>query len=694
MNNTNETNRAMPHVAIYARVSTEEQAREGFSIKVQPQQCIEELEKRFGRNGFTHESFSDAGKSGSSGPRPWEPDLRKRGDRKGLHELFEGLRQKRFTHIVALRRDRIYRNIANWLAFKAIMLQGVDLIFVLEPDEDDSPSGELASGMIAYVAQYELDKTRENVKNALRKRVAQGYKLGAELYGWRKQESHEVEAGKRKSIVPIEEELSIVRQVKDWYLSGMSYAQIADKLNDLGVPRRIAKGKKWESSTIRILLSNPTHAGLIKNADGDLVPAEFYESRAYDPEVYYRIQQVKAERNRRFKGLAATEPHRLFAKVVSCGICSKALRSMMQGDGYAYRCNQRRFGPAQGHVYIAAKTLEKAILSELERVSQLPDVLSEAENCIREYSDSNAGQLEAELRRLKQHVAVLDCRKKELQRSVVRGEIQPKEFQPISDCIEEARSGPLASITELEMQLTNRTSHEETCRRAIEALRSFPTLWGNLTDTEKREFLRIVVEKAVLNKDENEMWLELKLCMLDEVRIAVPRRAIDGRYERPPGAEGLTERQLAILWHVLQGRGPKEIASHFEVTPTSVNEMGRKIRQHLGVADLVSAAAMAQEAINRYERFLPVEGAYFRKYNSLRLRVTEYRVLTALAAGSSWDDICQQAGMDLPRLKKAFAKAVAKLGTDDPKEMLRIAKDRNLLPSRLKRKDENGKDLL
>jgi DNA invertase Pin-like site-specific DNA recombinase len=175
----------LPHVAIYGRVSTGEQARHGDSINQQPRMCVELLEREFGKGGFTYELFVDAGKSGSLGPFAW--DERPRGKhRPELWRLIQGVRDERFTHVCAYRIDRLYRRIEGWAAFRNMLLEetGVKVLFVAERF-DDSLTGGLAADLMARVAQFQREITVENIVTAMDRRRAEGHWMGPAPYGWR-----------------------------------------------------------------------------------------------------------------------------------------------------------------------------------------------------------------------------------------------------------------------------------------------------------------------------------------------------------------------------------------------------------------------------------------------------------------------------------------------------------------------------
>ncbi len=106
-------------VAVYARVSTDEQAREGDSINQQTLMCLERLEATLGQSGL--------------GPFAWE-EAPKGKHRPQLWRLIQGLYEDLFTHVCAYRVDRLYRRIEGGAAFRNLLFEehGVEALFVAE----------------------------------------------------------------------------------------------------------------------------------------------------------------------------------------------------------------------------------------------------------------------------------------------------------------------------------------------------------------------------------------------------------------------------------------------------------------------------------------------------------------------------------------------------------------------------------
>ncbi len=95
------TTKAVKRVAIYARVSTTEQAEEGYSIDEQQRLLTEWCE----RNGYiVHEVYADRGISGKSVKK-----------RPALVKLLEDAKNKQFDVVLVWKTNRLARNILDLL---------------------------------------------------------------------------------------------------------------------------------------------------------------------------------------------------------------------------------------------------------------------------------------------------------------------------------------------------------------------------------------------------------------------------------------------------------------------------------------------------------------------------------------------------------------------------------------------------
>ena len=137
---------ALGRVVLYARVSTEEQARSGYSLAQQ----IEALRAYAAREGYeVLEEVVDAGQSGASLERP------------GMDRVRDLVAEGGVSVVLAQDRDRFAREPAyHYLLKKEFEERGCRLR-ALNDHGGDSPEGELTDGILDQLAKFERAKLAE-----------------------------------------------------------------------------------------------------------------------------------------------------------------------------------------------------------------------------------------------------------------------------------------------------------------------------------------------------------------------------------------------------------------------------------------------------------------------------------------------------------------------------------------------------
>lgn len=198
----------------YARVSTDRQAASGLSLDDQLDRTSEAIERR----GWTLADVSvDAGYSGATvSGRP------------ALSEALDALRRGDADALVVAKLDRLARSTLDLASMMARSRSEGWSLVVLDLDVDTStPSGELLTGIVGTVAQYERRLISERARMAHRQRRRRGLRAG---------QAPELDDDLRRSIA---------RR----HAGGESLASIARSLNSENVPT--ARGGSWYASTVR-----------------------------------------------------------------------------------------------------------------------------------------------------------------------------------------------------------------------------------------------------------------------------------------------------------------------------------------------------------------------------------------------------------------------------------------------------------
>ncbi len=232
----------------YLRVSTDDQAREGYSLDAQ-RACLRAYCTAKGYELIRE--FEDDGFSGRTMKRPAFLEM--------MQAIRDGLPDgRRIGAVVVAKFDRLNRNLYDFLATQQEMQRhGVNFASVGETIDTQGPFGRFFVQVIAAFAELESGIIAERVRIGMREKAVQGGFNGMSApFGY-----DIVDGG----LVINEREAVVVRKICRWKRGGKSFAWIARKLNTDDVPTK--KGKRWTERQVFRIVHNPLHRGNLHWAD-------------------------------------------------------------------------------------------------------------------------------------------------------------------------------------------------------------------------------------------------------------------------------------------------------------------------------------------------------------------------------------------------------------------------------------------
>ncbi|MEC1264025.1 recombinase family protein [Bacillus subtilis] len=236
--------------AIYARVSTLEQAEEGYSIDEQ----VRVLRDLCEREGYVvHKEYVDRGKSGKNIK-----------GRPALQELLHDAKSKDFDLVLVWKVNRFSRKTKDLLNIvEELEKRNIDFRSYTERYETETPAGKMQFRMLAVIAEFERDNIAQNVKMGMLARAKEGSWNGGQVLGY-DVVSVPGENRKRKlsKLVVNPTEAQTVRKIFNLYVEGNGYKFIANKLNKEG--HRTKKNKNFSINGVKTILCNPIYAGFIR----------------------------------------------------------------------------------------------------------------------------------------------------------------------------------------------------------------------------------------------------------------------------------------------------------------------------------------------------------------------------------------------------------------------------------------------
>lgn len=225
----------------YARVSTEEQAREGVSIAAQRSKLRAYAELH---ECELVEVLEDKGLSASTLERP------------GLERALELLRSGQVEGLVVAKLDRLTRRTRDLLELVEELCQerGLALVSIAENVDTTTASGRLMLTVLGALASWERETIQERTRDVLAHLRAEGVRMGAAGLGWRYAE--ELDSEGRRVVVAVPEEKRIERRIRNLRGRGYSLRAIAARLEADGVPTKRG-GTHWHAKVVRDALGEP-----------------------------------------------------------------------------------------------------------------------------------------------------------------------------------------------------------------------------------------------------------------------------------------------------------------------------------------------------------------------------------------------------------------------------------------------------
>ena len=301
---------------LYLRVSTEDQAREGFSLPEQK----ERLETFCKFKGYEIvDYYEDAGISAKTGN--FRPEFER---------LKEDIRSKRINTIIALKLDRITRSIFDWEKLMTFLDEN-DAYIDCANDEVNTTNanGKMVSRLLMSVSQNEIERTSERTKVGLAGTIKQGHLPSQAPLGYK----HE-----NKKLVIDYSTKDVVVRIFELYYNGNSYQTISNILNE----EQVLGKTNWRDSTITAILENEVYKGDFVHGKRTKHPT--YYKNVVEPLVSKEMwEDCQAQKKKNSRAYQRTLTY-LFLQKIRCPRCNnlmggKATKKKNGNVYYYYYCN-------------------------------------------------------------------------------------------------------------------------------------------------------------------------------------------------------------------------------------------------------------------------------------------------------------------------------------------------------------------
>ncbi|SFX35592.1 site-specific DNA recombinase [Thermoactinomyces sp. DSM 45891] len=395
--------------AIYVRVSTDEQAKKGFSIPAQLEDCRAKAREERVDNEIIE--YIDDGITGSILERP------------SLEKLRNDIRQGIIDTVIVLDPDRLARGTSILLILTEEIEKYCKLMFV-NSDYNKTPEGMLFYQLKGIVSEFERAKTRERSMRGIKQKMKLGKIVrGNNLYGYN--------FNKETDMFDInDEEAEIVRLIfnkfvhPDPCISGPN--MIARWLNEQSIPTKKRVGK-WHRSVVRRILCNSAYKGeFIQNKtdwNGIVRGRDRITPKQKDPSEWvvvnipaiidpaiFEIAQDKIQVSRRL--YAGLNKHKyLLSGLCRCSECDRPMRgkkvSRKNKVDYYYYCKCDVEGSQWGcGKSIRCSDIDDIVWNQISQLLSDPDCIEDTnileDNILDTGYEREIKRLERELSKIEQ----------------------------------------------------------------------------------------------------------------------------------------------------------------------------------------------------------------------------------------------------------------------------------------------------
>lgn len=232
-------------VAIYIRVSSLDQAKEGYSLAAQERAlrkyCLD-------KNYSVYSLYADEGISGKDMIH-----------RPAIQKLMKDAEEKKFDIVLFWALSRFTRSVSDLYQTVSKLTQlGIGLVSYTESFDTSTPFGRAAIGILGVFAQLERELTSERVSLALDEKFKQNKYAPSFLKGYLR---------KNDKLKIIKNEADCVQLCFDAYIQTKNLSETARILNRAGY--RGKRGKEFSANSVKVILKNKTYAGYIKYLENE-----------------------------------------------------------------------------------------------------------------------------------------------------------------------------------------------------------------------------------------------------------------------------------------------------------------------------------------------------------------------------------------------------------------------------------------
>ena len=403
---------------LYMRVSTDDQAKEGFSLPEQKERL--EAFCKF-KNYEIIDYYKDAGISAKTGNH-----------RPEFERLKNDIKSKKINTIIALKLDRITRSIYDWEELITFLDEN-DAYLDCANDEVNTTTanGKMISRLLMSVSQNEIERTSERTKIGMAGAIKSGHIPHKAPLGYKHED---------KKLVIDYSTKDIVIRIFDLYYNGYSYQKISKLFNE----EKVLGKNNWRDSTIVGIIENEIYKGDFIHGKKTKHPT-YYED-VVEPIISKEMWsdcQVQKKKNSRSYQRTLTY---LYLQKLKCPKCNRILGG---------KATTKKNGNAYFYYYCHDCKIEFKENLITDYFSQFIDELTEYDSVVNQFFLPMIKQkFDEPKEQLEKEITKQNNKLERIKKAYINGVFELKEYNEEKKIVEN-------TITELETQLNNTDCAEE-----------------------------------------------------------------------------------------------------------------------------------------------------------------------------------------------------------------------------------------
>ena len=485
--------RAIMKTGIYVRVSTEEQAQEGYSIRGQTEKLkaytlIKDWE--------IYNIYSDEGISGKNIV-----------DRPAINRLIQDIQNGKVNNVLVFKVDRLTRNTKNLIELVELFDKyNCSFNSLTESIDTETPSGRMFLKIIGIFAEFERENLVTRLKLGFERKAKEGYSLanfGASF-------GYDLKKGEKIQTINTAE-AKIVREIFNLYVNENKPMRVITQiLNDRKIkPKRT--GVKFNESTVRNIILNPTYIGKIRYATKD--KERYFESEGqHEPIIdkkLFQLAQEKWKKNKKTYNKRAPDEKNYFCGLLYCEKCGSTYTThhgsaiLANGDireYVSYKCNGTKYKNCKSSSIIRGKmnVLFEDYIKNINNLTMFDNL--PFENDEKEKQDLLNYIVECE-NKLKTH----EKKKRRLMEQYIAEEIQFDNYRQLLEIIDEEC---ISLENEIEKAKSEIEEEQPPSISREDIILNLKENWQYLDDKERYIFLQRYVKKIILTSEKGKKRTE------------------------------------------------------------------------------------------------------------------------------------------------------------------------------------------